>query len=233
MVTGFPGGREVTNLPVNARDASSIKQSAHQCKRCRFHPWVGKIPWRRKWQSIPVFLPGESHGQRSLQSYSPWGHRTEHACTRMITQPSPRLCVCGNSGFVRSSSWGFLGHPGDQATSLPPLSGFSLFIPSIRGLSVASQAAPPPSQLCPSCPSEIWLGGLTDVSRGWSRMDSLTLVAVTTPAQVYLPSPPVLGCDFPPWLSLLCPHSPTRDPELPEKQHLNSMIMSGPLDNPC
>ena len=36
---------------------------------------VGKIPWRKKWQPTPVFLPGESHGQRSLVGYSPWGHR--------------------------------------------------------------------------------------------------------------------------------------------------------------
>ena len=36
-----------------------------------------KIPWRRKWQPIPVFLPGKSHGQRSLVGYSPWGW-TEH-----------------------------------------------------------------------------------------------------------------------------------------------------------
>ena len=36
-------------------------------------PWVGKIPWRREWQSTPVFLPGEFHGQRSLAGYSPWG----------------------------------------------------------------------------------------------------------------------------------------------------------------
>ena len=35
----------------------------------------GKIPWRRKWQSTPVFLPGKSHGQRSLVVYSPWGHK--------------------------------------------------------------------------------------------------------------------------------------------------------------
>ena len=32
----------------------------------RFDPWVGKIPWRKKWQPTPVFLPGKSHGQRSL-----------------------------------------------------------------------------------------------------------------------------------------------------------------------
>ena len=42
-------------------------------RRLRFDPWVRKIPWRRKWQPTPVFLPGESHGQRSLAVYSPWG----------------------------------------------------------------------------------------------------------------------------------------------------------------
>ena len=46
-----------------------------RCKRCRFDPWVGKIPWSRKWQTTPVFLPGKSHGQRSLAGYSPWGHK--------------------------------------------------------------------------------------------------------------------------------------------------------------
>ena len=38
-----------------------------------FDPWIGKIPWRRAWQPTPVFLPGESHGQRSLTGYCPWG----------------------------------------------------------------------------------------------------------------------------------------------------------------
>ena len=37
-----------------------------QCRKHRFDPWVGKIPWRRKWQPIPILLPGESYGQRSL-----------------------------------------------------------------------------------------------------------------------------------------------------------------------
>ena len=49
------------------------KASVCQCRRHRFDPWVGKIPWRKKWQSTPVFLPGKSYGQRSLVSYSPWG----------------------------------------------------------------------------------------------------------------------------------------------------------------
>ena len=53
----------------------SDKESTHQCRRHRFDSWVGKIPWRKKWQPTPVFLPGESHGQRSLaglQSMGPW-----------------------------------------------------------------------------------------------------------------------------------------------------------------
>ena len=44
----------------------------------RFGPWVRKISWRRKGQPTAVFLPGESHGQRSLVGYSPWGHRVRH-----------------------------------------------------------------------------------------------------------------------------------------------------------
>ena len=46
-----------------------------QCRRPRCNPWVGKIPWRRKWQPTPVFLPGESHGQSSLVGYSPKGRK--------------------------------------------------------------------------------------------------------------------------------------------------------------
>ena len=51
----------------------SDKKSACQWRRCGSSPWVGKIPWRRKWQPTPVFLPGKPHGQRSLAGYSSWG----------------------------------------------------------------------------------------------------------------------------------------------------------------
>ena len=54
-------------------------------KRCEFSLWVGKIPWRRAGQSTPVFLPRESHGQRSLAGYSLWSCKeldpTEHVHT--------------------------------------------------------------------------------------------------------------------------------------------------------
>ena len=43
-------------------------------RRYRFHPRVRKIPWRRVWQPTPAFLPGESHGQKSLAGHNPWGH---------------------------------------------------------------------------------------------------------------------------------------------------------------
>ena len=46
-----------------------------QCGRPGFNSWVGKIPWRQKWQSTPALLPGKSHGWRSLIGYSPWGHK--------------------------------------------------------------------------------------------------------------------------------------------------------------
>ena len=64
----------------------SGKESACHCrrhKRCRFNPWVGKIPGRRK--PTPVFLLGRSHGQRSLVGYSPWG-RKESGHDRAHTQ---------------------------------------------------------------------------------------------------------------------------------------------------
>ena len=49
-----------------------------QCRRPGFHPWVGKIPWRREWLTTPEFLPGEFHAQRSLVDYCPWGCRVGH-----------------------------------------------------------------------------------------------------------------------------------------------------------
>ena len=57
---------------------SDGKDSACQYRklmRRRFDPQAGKIPWRKEWQPTPVILNGESHGQRSLEGYSSWGHK--------------------------------------------------------------------------------------------------------------------------------------------------------------
>ena len=66
VVSKFPGG-------------TRGKGPIGLCRRCGFNPWIGKIPWRRKWQPIPVFLPGEPHGQRSLAGSSPWDHKESDA----------------------------------------------------------------------------------------------------------------------------------------------------------
>ena len=69
----------------------SGKESACQCRgleRHEFHPWVGKIPWRRKQQHTPVFLPGQSHGQRSLVGYSPWDCKESDMTEQLTTQVS-------------------------------------------------------------------------------------------------------------------------------------------------
>ena len=74
MDTGFRGG-------------PSGKEPSCRCKRRKrrsFHLWIRKTPWRRPWQLTPVFLPGESLGQRSLGGYSPRGH-TESDMPEMLS----------------------------------------------------------------------------------------------------------------------------------------------------
>ena len=75
---GFPGG-------------ASGKEPTCQCKRPkrhRFHPWVRKIPWSRKWQPIPVSLPGESHGHRNLVGHRPWGYKELDVTEQLSTAQS-------------------------------------------------------------------------------------------------------------------------------------------------
>ena len=66
---GFPCGSSGKKKKKNKQPCQCWR-----LKRYQFDPRVGKIPWRRKWQPIPVFLPEECHGQRSLAGYSPWSH---------------------------------------------------------------------------------------------------------------------------------------------------------------
>ena len=94
---GFSGGAMVKNPPANAGD--------------RFNPWVRKIPWSRKWQPVPVFFPGKSHGPRSLEGYSPWGckdwgtetdtHRHTHTQTHKLFQNSLQVPYCATRWQVR------------------------------------------------------------------------------------------------------------------------------------
>ena len=71
MHQGFPSASDGRESACNARPG--------------FYPWVGKTPCRRKWQPTPVFLLGEFHGQRSLESYSPWGCQEWDTCAQVYT----------------------------------------------------------------------------------------------------------------------------------------------------
>ena len=84
---GFPG-------------STVVKVSICQCRRCKKHKlnsWVRKIPWSRKWQPTPVFLPGKSHGQRSLVGYSPKSceesDMTEHTLQKLPHSHKSDLCM--------------------------------------------------------------------------------------------------------------------------------------------
>ena len=80
----------------------SGKEPSCLYRRHRFNPWVWKIPRGRKWQPTPVFLTGKSHGQRSLEGYSPWGRKrvgynlaTKQRGKNMQVQMSKRGAMTG------------------------------------------------------------------------------------------------------------------------------------------
>ena len=94
-VQGFSGGSVVKNPPAGAGDTGLT-------------PGLGKIPWRRKWQPTPGFLPGESHEQRSLAGWRPWEHKRVrhdavtkqqhsnmyvHVCAYMLPRYRGLICV--------------------------------------------------------------------------------------------------------------------------------------------
>ena len=88
------------------------KEPACKCnrhKRCRFDPWVGKMPWKRAWQPTPVFLPGEPHGQRSLAGHSP-GVAESDATERLSRSTEQALgrseSCCGASQLTPDSADG-------------------------------------------------------------------------------------------------------------------------------
>ena len=94
----YPQHWQVDSLPTELSGKSALccilyfpsgasgKEPACQCrrhKRHRFHLWVGTIPWRRKWQPTPVFLPRKSYGHRNLVGYSPSGHKESDMTERL------------------------------------------------------------------------------------------------------------------------------------------------------
>ena len=128
-VVGFPSGAsgKRTRLPVQ------------ETKRHGFSPWVGKIPWRRVQQPTPVFLPGESHGQRSLMGYSPWGHKesdtaeaTQHTHTECVVKTSNQEVQKSGLGSSLCPFFSFqencLRHTESQVSHLTSQGGEQLYI---------------------------------------------------------------------------------------------------------
>ena len=73
---GFPHSSVGKEYACNSGDLGSI-------------PGLGRFPWRREWQPIPVLLPGKSHGRRNLAGYSPWGRKSQ-----TVTKPPPLPHKC-------------------------------------------------------------------------------------------------------------------------------------------
>ena len=93
---GFPGGSVVKNrLPMK------------ETEEMRFHPWVGKIPWRRAWQPTPVLLPGKSHGQRGLAGYGLWGRKRVSRDLATEHRP-PTLCCIDLQNLFILHNWNFV-----------------------------------------------------------------------------------------------------------------------------
>ena len=71
----------------------SGKESSYQCRRCRFDSWVGKIHLEKEMATHLAFLPGKSHGQRSLVGYSPWAFKSQIGLNTETTSPVLVFCL--------------------------------------------------------------------------------------------------------------------------------------------
>ena len=112
-IQGFPGSSDGKVSPCNAGDLGSTPDS---------YPWVRKIPWRRKWQPTPVFLPGEFPGQRRLAGYIQWDHKKldatncihthththTHTHRKFKTHIWPKFTVNDITGIPHVSIWGII-----------------------------------------------------------------------------------------------------------------------------
>ena len=100
----LPLGKTVIYMNCLVWPLAPVAQQKRNCLQCtkrrryRFDPWVRTIPWRRKWQPTPLFLPEKSHGWRSLVGHHPWGYKeldtTEQLRTHTPSSIPFRHCTC-------------------------------------------------------------------------------------------------------------------------------------------
>ena len=124
----------------------SGKESTCQCRRLGLEPWLRKSPWRRKWQPIPVFLPGKSHGQRSPADNNPRGRkRIRHNLVTKQQHLPPSwkervsVCLCPSQLKITDSSAVPVLRVLSMANS-PPMPGLALSL----FCSTADLVPPPP-----------------------------------------------------------------------------------------
>ena len=89
-----PGSCQIGGLPRWLRGKESACNAGDLGSVPGCSPWIGKIPWRRKWQSTPAFLPRESQGPRSLVGYSPWRHKESALAKRLSRFTFFHLAKC-------------------------------------------------------------------------------------------------------------------------------------------
>ena len=148
----------------------SGKESACQCRKSRFDPWVGKISYSRNWHSTPGFLPGKFYRQRSLAGYSPWGSQTvghDWVHTHCAPLPPPlrgieaySLTVWEAESPKSRSQWDCASSEGSKGQSLVASSWWLLVTPwyfltctCITPASASSFTWPSPCvALCPDIP---------------------------------------------------------------------------------
>ena len=96
ILKGFAGGSAIKNLPADARDAGDTG----------FDPWVGKIPWSKKWQPTSTLLPGKFHGPGSLVGYRPWGCKDSDMTEHTAHTQRVEVRLSGGQNFLLFSQFG-------------------------------------------------------------------------------------------------------------------------------
>ena len=132
------------------------KKPTCQCRRHGFSLWVGKIPWRRKWQHTPLFLPGKSHKQRSLTGYSSWFfERVKHDWVTKQQQQQIFLRLCKSIGIRKS------------------------FLTDLNGaLSIQDRVASNGMQRCIQCGLGLKKVSVLKECRGWCMNSSVTAISI-------------------------------------------------------
>ena len=92
--------RKVDFIYPTMRDSlmAQLVKSLPEMWETGFDPWVGKMPWRRQWHPTPIFVPGESHGQRSLAGFRSWSHK-ELDMTEQLTHALPSRAYIQEAGL--------------------------------------------------------------------------------------------------------------------------------------